>query len=210
MFGGYIVTMIVIAIVCRDPFRPGTQFSVGSLLVSLSVEFIWSIIGGFVAAVIAQRREIEHAIGLVLFTLLVFMCLPSGHKDTTSVPSWYMIAGYISVVPATLLGGWLRMKQDILINRIPPGVIRTMGYFRFPVAVTVSVLTFVIGTYLGVLLGVAGLWAIERISGRKHLGDFLAPVCLIAPVFLSFLLSRCIYRRIMIRHTSLMNDGRQE
>lgn len=222
--GGYVVTMVVIALFNPEAFKPAVHYSTGYWLVTLSVGLFYSVVGGFVTGVIARRREIAHAIGLVVFGLLISKCLPSGHTNTMSVPNWYWIAGYVLGAPSTVLGGWLRAKQHLLVSRIPGRVVRTIDdlrlstaltvdFFRFPIAVVVSVGTFVISFYVGILSAGAGLLAIQRFLGGEPRGDVgIIPVSLVflASFLLAFLLSRYFYRKIMLRDTSLMNERRLE
>jgi len=222
--GGYVVTMVVIALLDPEAFKPALHYSTGYWLVTLSVGLICSVVGGFVTGVIARRREIAHAIGLVLFGLLASKCWPSSHTNTMSVPNWYWVAGYVLMPLSTILGGWLRAKQHLLVRRIPGRVVRTIDdlrlstvltvdFFRFPIAVVVSVGAFVISFYVGILSAGAGLLAIQRLLGGEPRGDvgvILVSLVFLASFLLAFVLSRCVYRRIMLRETSLMDDRRQE
>lgn len=222
--GGYVVTMVVIALFNPEAFKPAVHYSTGYWLVTLSVGLFSSAVGGFVTGIIARRREIAHAIGLVLFGVLASMCLPSSHTNTMSVPNWYWIAGYVLMPSSTILGGWLRAKQHILVTRMPGRMVRTVDdlrlsvaltvdFFRFPIAAVVSVVTFVISFYAGILSGGAALLAMRKFSGEEP-GDDVAAVLISlifgASLLLAFLLSRYFYRKIMLRDTSPMNDRRLE
>jgi len=219
--GTYIVAMIAVAIFCSNPFRPGAQPSVGWLLVTLAVDIVCSILGGFTTGVVARRREIEHAAGLVLFTLLVSMCLSIGQKNPTPMPDWYTVAGYVLMVPSTLLGGWLRAKQGVLLTRIPRSMAQPMDDARLSIAITIdhsrpliatlmAFVTFVAVLFGGMVLGGVGLIvALERLFGEDYHPRVMLPV-FVASLILASILCRRVFRRIMPRDSSLLNDRRQE
>ena len=216
--GSSIVTTAVSAF-GSETFRPGSQYSVGWLLVFLSASSVGSVIGGFVTGVIAQRNEIKHAIGLVLFTLLISLCFMGGYRSAARVPSWYTATCYISSVPLVLLGAWLRMKQGALLRKMPAGVTQTANNlwlsimmsvdpFRFPVAIGISVITFLGGGYLTMLLGGVCLLGIRKLSGQDHLVAQLVLVWVVVSFVLSFLLARRVFRKIMVVDTSLIKGTR--
>lgn len=208
--GAYLVVMIVIALFNRETFQPGVQFSTAWLLVTLFVASVCWTAGGFVTGVIAQRREIAHAVGLVFFALLVSVCLPSGHENATPMPNWYLIGGYVLVVPSPLLGGWLRMKQRILLSKGSERMISAMDHSRFAVALLVSFIAFVLVMFWGTVLGAMGLLTIlQSFLGKDYHTPVMLPVFIVCFILAS-ILSRRVFRRIMPRDTSLMNDRRQE
>ena len=83
----------------------------------------FSVLGGFVAARIAKRRELVHAgaTGLVRIAESLLVLAISG--DATRLPIWHWVLIYVTVLPAALLGGYLghlrsRLPtQDGLTNR---------------------------------------------------------------------------------------------
>jgi hypothetical protein len=196
-FVGCMITMIVIAIFYPQTFKPGVQLPVGWLLIILSISSIYGIIGGFVTALIAQRSEIKHAIGLVLVTLLISLCLICTDKNAAQVPDWYRIAGPILVVLSILLGGWLRMKQRILLDKTSESMVRRGKNFRLLIGICVSFITFVIVVFLGTALGgIVLLKILQRFLGEDYHGIVFLPMFIVS-VFLSFLLSRYIFRRVI-------------
>jgi hypothetical protein len=78
----------------------------------------FSVLGGFVAARIAKRRELVHAgaTGLVRIAVSLLLGLAiSG--DATRLPIWHWVLIYVKVLPAAVLGGHLaRLK-----SRLPAG-----------------------------------------------------------------------------------------
>ena len=58
--GGYILTVVIFSLFNPETFTPGVPLPIGWLLVTLAVSAVWSVAAGFVAGVIARRREIER------------------------------------------------------------------------------------------------------------------------------------------------------
>jgi len=65
--------------------------------------------GGFLAALIARRREVLHALVLgtlgAVSTLLIVIAAPAAQRTAAM-----FISGML-VIPATVLGGWLRARN---------------------------------------------------------------------------------------------------
>jgi hypothetical protein len=204
--GGYIVTIVVIALLYPGAFQPAAHHSAGYWLVSLFVDLIWSVVGGFAAGVIARRREVAHAIGLVLFGLLASKCILSSYADTVSVPNWYWIAGYAQGTLFTILGGWLRMKHRILLDRGSEAAIKATHNARLAIALLAAPFAFVLALYVTAVLGTVGLTPIlDRLFGERHPGTG------ILPCFLAFLLScfaaRYVFRKIVGVPASPLGEG---
>lgn len=221
-FVGGLTTMLVIAI--RHPESFGTReasLSTGSLLVSLLVSIPWSVIAGFVTGVIARRNEIKHAIGLILFTLVVYTGIGflNGHKDdTVQAPGWYQTVGYISPVPSVLLGAWLRMRRRTLPQKAPTGVagaandlwlsIRILvDQYRLPIAVGLWVVIVLVGTWLGTLMTAIGIRVARRLLGLDSVYPDIDSFCLAGSFLLSFLLGRRVCRKIMTQDSSITKGG---
>jgi hypothetical protein len=218
---GYFTTMLVIAICHPEGFTSReVALSTGSLLVSLLVFVPWSAIGGFVTGRLAQRNEIRHGIGLILFTSAAYACfrLLRGHEsDAIQTPTWFCVAWEVLQVPSVLLGAWLQMRRRTLPQKAPTGMAGAVNdlwlsirllidQFRLLIAVVLGFIIALGGTLLSTLLMVIGIRVIWKLLGFGNVGsgvDFLcAPVAFIA----SCLLGRCVFRRIMTRDSSLMED----
>lgn len=147
--GGYILTSAVFGLFNPDTFTPAVPLPAGWLLVTLVASAIWSVIAGFVTAVFAQRREVGHAIALVLLSLIVSLYFVSTNENLGQVPAWYMIAGEVLTSVAILVGGWLRKNQRILLGRLSKGATGTVASISlaadrwwFLIAVVVTFITF--------------------------------------------------------------------
>jgi hypothetical protein len=201
----YFGVIFAVLIFYREPTKPDVPFSIGWLLVNLLVGFVCCIIGGFVTGVVAQRREIAHAIGLIVFTLLVSVCFPSGDENAKPSPNWYVIAGNVLEVPSILLGGWLSRKHRILLGTRPAGLFRATDRVRILIAIFVAFGTFVLVLYLTGALAIAGL---ALVLDRLGTGA-LAPVML--PCFFAFLLSvflaRYVFKKIAGERASPTSGG---
>jgi len=164
--GGYILTVIAFALFNQEAFTPGVPLSAGWLLVTLAVSVIWSVVAGFVAGVIARRREIEHAVGLALFTLIVSVYFVSRNRNLGQVPTWYMVAGGVLTSLALLVGGWLRRNQRILLGKVPGGVVRTVGDVPLSIAIIVDRWRFLIAAAVTFVAFLASFWALVLGAGK--------------------------------------------
>jgi hypothetical protein len=164
--GGYILTVIVFSLFNQEGFTPGVPLSAGWLLVTLAVSAMGSVVAGFVTGVIARRREIKHAIGLVLFTLIVSVYFVSRNRNLGQVPTWYMIAGEVLTSLALLVGGWLRRSQRLLLGRLPEGVVRTVDDARLSIAIVVDRWRFWIAAIVTFITFLASFWALVLGAGQ--------------------------------------------
>ena len=85
------------------------------LLVSLAVGLTCTVLGGYVAARVANRREYWHALIVGAIVLIIGEIMVSG--DPTGMPLSIRIIGDLLVVPAALLGAHLRLTAKL---RAPP------------------------------------------------------------------------------------------
>lgn len=220
-FAGGFATMLVIAICNPEGFRTReAASSTGSLLVTLLVSIPWSVIAGFVTARIARRDEIKHGIGLILLTVAVYACncFLAWHKSgVIQTPVWYHVAGQVLLVPSVLFGAWLQMRRRILPQKAPAGVAEAandlwlsimilVDQFRLPIAVVLSVITALAGTFVGIWLMGIGILGVRKLMGLD--GFFLgaSPLCLMVSFFLSCMLARRVFKRIMTVDDSRMKD----
>jgi hypothetical protein len=105
--------------VTRIPFEKMTEeqhpgiilfFSVGNLAGAL----FHGTAGGYVAAWVARRRELAHALALLglgcafeTFVLVDRFTDKNGHVE----PTWYLIATPLTLLGTIPLGGWLRARH---------------------------------------------------------------------------------------------------
>ena len=164
--GGYILTVTVFALFNPETFTPGVRLPAGWLLVTLAVSAIWSVVAGFVTGVIARRREIEHAIGLALFTLIVSVYFVSRNRNLGQVPTWYITAGEVLTSLAILVGGWLRRNQRILLGKVPEGIVRTGDDARLSIAIVVDRQRFLIAAVVTSITFLASFWALVLGAGE--------------------------------------------
>jgi len=189
------LTCIGIAIFNQETFQPDVQLSVGWMLTLLSISSVYGVIGGFVTAVIAQRNEIKHTITLAVFSLLIAAYFLITSKQTT--PTWYPISGLVLITPSALLGGWLRIKQRIVLNSESESTMMVIRILRFLAAFCISLITFVIVFFFLLVIGGMGLLKISQsILGREFHGMVFGPIFILS-VFLAFILSRYIFRRVV-------------
>lgn len=93
----------------------GKVESVPLMLFMMSYSLLFSALGGYVAALIAQRKEILHAFVLGVLQLLMGIVATIYFFDTA--PLWWHLTFLTLLIPANIFGGWLRQTQkDKLIG----------------------------------------------------------------------------------------------
>lgn len=83
--------------------------SIPILLFAMSYSLLFSVLGGYVTALIAQRSEIKHA--FILGILQFVMAIMATIQFWNTVRPWYHITFLVLLIPANLLGGYLRLIQ---------------------------------------------------------------------------------------------------
>ncbi len=83
--------------------------SVGVLLLMLGYSLLFSVLGGYVAALIAGRKEISHA--FVLGLLQLAMGIAATVKFFDSAPLWWHLCLLALLIPANVFGALLRIAQ---------------------------------------------------------------------------------------------------
>jgi hypothetical protein len=164
--GGYILTVVVFSLFNPETFTPGVPLPWGWLLVTLAASAVWSVAAGFVAGVIAGRREIEHGVALALFGLVVSVCFLAWNRNLAQVPTWYLIAGEALTSLAIPMGAWLRRNQRILLVKVHDGVIPAPDAARLSIAIRVDRWRFRIAAAVTVITFLACLWALVLGAGR--------------------------------------------
>jgi predicted Na+-dependent transporter len=81
------------------------------LLVSLVVGLSFTVLGGYVAARVANHREYRHAFIVGVIVLIIGEVMVSG--DPTGMPLSIRIIGDLLVLPAALLGAHLRRATKL-------------------------------------------------------------------------------------------------
>ncbi|HEX8492046.1 MAG TPA: hypothetical protein VF658_04335 [Pyrinomonadaceae bacterium] len=93
----------------------GKVESVPLMLFMMSYSLLFSALGGYVAALIARRKEILHAFVLGVIQLLMGIVATIYFFDTA--PLWWHLTFLALLIPANVFGGWLRLNQkDKLIG----------------------------------------------------------------------------------------------
>ena len=87
------------------------MFDTGDNLLALSYRIIFTILGGYITALLAPRSPMHHVwvlagIGLVMGTMGVIATLPM-HLG----PAWHPIAIAVTAVPCTWFGGTLHRRR---------------------------------------------------------------------------------------------------
>lgn len=80
------------------------------LLFVIIRSLLFSIVAGYVTALIAQRSELKHAFALGVLQLAMGILATVQFFDL--LPLWYHIAFLVLLIPGNLLGGYLRVMQS--------------------------------------------------------------------------------------------------
>ncbi len=164
--GGYILSVIVFSLFNPETFSPGVPLPAGWLLVTLAGSGLCSVVAGFVAGVIARRREIEHVTGLALFAAGVSVCFVSWNRNLAQVPTWYIVAEEVLMSLALVAGGWLRRNQRILLGKTPDGVVPTACDARLSIAIRIDRWRFWIAAAVTFITFLACFWALVLGAGQ--------------------------------------------
>ncbi len=81
--------------------------SVGTTALGLLLAVIYATLGGYVAAHVARRAEVNHALALGVCTALVVLFVPA-LAASAAEPVWYRIILALIFASAPILGGRLR------------------------------------------------------------------------------------------------------
>ena len=95
--------------------------SVPVLLFTLLRSLIFSIIAGYLTALIAKRQEIQCALALGVLQLALGIIATVQFYE--SAPLWYHLLFLVLLIPGNLLGGQLRIIQR---GRVVRGSIRAV------------------------------------------------------------------------------------
>lgn len=87
----------------------GKVYSVPLMLFMMSYSLLFSVLGGYVAALIARRKEMLHA--FVLGVLQLAMGIMATIQFFDTAPLWWHLTFLTLLIPASLFGGWLRLAQ---------------------------------------------------------------------------------------------------
>lgn len=87
----------------------GQVSSSGLLILLLGLAVVASVGAGYIAMLIAQATVIRSALILGLVLLLVGIGVQSQYWSV--LPLWYHVSFLVLLLPATLLGGWLRLQS---------------------------------------------------------------------------------------------------
>jgi hypothetical protein len=80
----------------------------GYLMVGLLLGTLTTVLGGYLAARIAKTLPFYNGLAVGVLGLFAGVFLGGGTEES---PWWYVTIGYLSVIPAALLGAWLAQKK---------------------------------------------------------------------------------------------------
>ena len=92
----------------------GKVESVPVLILMMSYALLFSVLGGYVTAAIAGRKEIQHALALGVLQLVMGLIATVQYYDMA--PLWYHIVFLTLLIPANLLGGQIRANRRLKLS----------------------------------------------------------------------------------------------
>ena len=100
----------ILAALMPSAFRQdGTTDDVTVLAILIVSSLGFSIVAGYVTAMVAQHREIPHALALGIVQLILGLLFTVPYWN--SLPLWYNLVFLTLLIPGNLLGGMLRRDR---------------------------------------------------------------------------------------------------
>jgi len=107
-----IVTDVIFHVLGVYPPWTEPMWETSDNALALSYRIVYGILGSFIAAKVAPRRPMKHAmiVGIVGFVLSTLGAVGSMMIDPPMGPKWYPIALALTALPCAWLGGLLHQK----------------------------------------------------------------------------------------------------
>jgi hypothetical protein len=116
IIGGYLAMVAVVGLctyglmLVTPSWFPGAGTPAGPYLaVNIAYSAIAALTGGYVAAWIAPRRPVKHALLLAVFALV--MSIVSAVLQGDRQPRWYQVLLAVCMPMVIVLGGWVRARS---------------------------------------------------------------------------------------------------
>ena len=119
IFAGALVAIVLSLstdslLVAAGVFPPlGQRFSDNLLLIATAHRSIYGVLGAYVAARLAPRRPMKHALilGVIGLAISILGTIATWNKGPAFGPHWYPLALDLLAMPQSWLGGKLRELQ---------------------------------------------------------------------------------------------------
>jgi vacuolar-type H+-ATPase subunit I/STV1 len=88
----------------------------GWVLANVGYGALFALIAGYVCAYIAQKAEMRHVLilaGIMLVLSIMTFIASLPYLEETGQPAWYYPLLMLTGTPATILGGYLRLRQKM-------------------------------------------------------------------------------------------------
>jgi len=111
-----IVTTFILGVILRNTFDMVSTQELDRTFLDLVYGFVYTVVGGYATATMANRSETKHALalGIVLAAVSIVMLIVCSISESAyfeTQPLWYRITLPVMTIPAALLGGKLRVSS---------------------------------------------------------------------------------------------------
>jgi peptidoglycan/LPS O-acetylase OafA/YrhL len=107
---GYLLFAVaVLAFFTLSGHEPHASASVLFMVLSTVFGILFSVLGGYVSALIAGKFEIEHSFAVA--TLIAAIGAASLIAESPMESKWTQLSAILIIAPAAILGGYFRRRQ---------------------------------------------------------------------------------------------------
>ena len=108
---GYLIFAVsAVAFLQLSGQPPHETAPLGLILGSIVFGIVFALLGGYVAALLARRRPLAHA--LAVAAIIALGATVSLIATLGKGAIWSQIAALVLMAPSAVLGGWLRARQS--------------------------------------------------------------------------------------------------
>jgi HAMP domain-containing protein len=93
-----------------SPAGPEASGSMRVLVLLLAANLLAAAAGGYVCARVAKTSELRHALALGMVQAILYAMSALMEREV-GVPLWFHVGMVALLIPAAMLGGWMRAGQ---------------------------------------------------------------------------------------------------
>jgi hypothetical protein len=88
--------------------------------ISLATSTLWSVVGGWVCALIAVRKPWHHLVALMVWGEI--LGIATAFYYWGKMQSWYLVGLPLLWIPAIFIGGWIKAGKPAFTEHPPPAL----------------------------------------------------------------------------------------